>query len=264
MTTHHSADFVVCRKCGLLKSSHDFSAYDPDRRYHNKECKPCRAAEKREKNRLARLARPQSSTIVCTDGLPGPDQPLMIGGSDWSWAFVYYKAIRGYPDYLAGTNGSVWSCRISRSNPDREWRLLNPTRGGNGYLTFKIRRDGDPRKTAYVHAAILTTFIGPCPDGMECLHLNGDKTDNRLCNLRWGTRRENHEDAVRHGTYRRGSLKKGKRGTKLTEADIPVIRRFRREGLLQREIANSFGVAPGVIINVLNGRYWKHVPDNPE
>lgn len=42
-----------------------------------------------------------------------------------------------------------------------------------------------------VHRLVLTAFVGPCPDGMECLHGEGGALDNRLTNLRWGTKSEN-------------------------------------------------------------------------
>lgn len=42
-----------------------------------------------------------------------------------------------------------------------------------------------------IHQIVLEAFCGPCPDGMEVLHGNGIRTDNRLSNLRYGTRSEN-------------------------------------------------------------------------
>jgi hypothetical protein len=45
----------------------------------------------------------------------------------------------------------------------------------------------------------MLTFVGAPPDGMEVLHNNGDPTDNRLENLRYGTRTENILDVYRQG-----------------------------------------------------------------
>jgi hypothetical protein len=50
-----------------------------------------------------------------------------------------------------------------------------------------------------VHRLVLTAFVGPCPDGMECLHGNDVRTDNRLANLSWGTHEENQQGAVERG-----------------------------------------------------------------
>jgi hypothetical protein len=40
-------------------------------------------------------------------------------------------------------------------------------------------------KTYYKHRLMLHAFIGPCPDNCEALHINGNRLDNRLENLRW-------------------------------------------------------------------------------
>lgn len=42
-----------------------------------------------------------------------------------------------------------------------------------------------------VHRLVLHVFIGPVPAGCEVLHLNHNPKDNRLVNLRYGTRSEN-------------------------------------------------------------------------
>jgi hypothetical protein len=47
------------------------------------------------------------------------------------------------------------------------------------------------KKMIHLHRVIATVFI-PNPDGKRCVdHINGDKLDNRICNLRWATHTEN-------------------------------------------------------------------------
>lgn len=60
-------------------------------------------------------------------------------------------------------------------------------------------------KTRFVHRMVLEVFVGPS-NGLECRHINGDKTDNRLENLSWGTTLENAMDRKSHGTARGGSM----------------------------------------------------------
>lgn len=50
-----------------------------------------------------------------------------------------------------------------------------------------------------VHILMLETFVGPCPPGKECRHLNDNKTNFRLDNLKWGSRKANVKDAIRNG-----------------------------------------------------------------
>lgn len=43
--------------------------------------------------------------------------------------------------------------------------------------------------------------MGPCPDGLEVCHYDGNGENNRLDNLRYDTRAANHKDAKRHEAW---------------------------------------------------------------
>lgn len=75
-----------------------------------------------------------------------------------------------------------------------------------GYSTVRLRHPDGRKSTPRVHRAVLETFVGPCPPGMEACHNNGDRTDNRLENLRWDTHQANERDKVNHGTNGRSHL----------------------------------------------------------
>jgi len=51
-----------------------------------------------------------------------------------------------------------------------------------------------------VHVLVLTAFVGPCPEGLECCHGDGKPAHNAVGNLRWDTRLANVHDMIRHGT----------------------------------------------------------------
>lgn len=68
------------------------------------------------------------------------------------------------------------------------------------YLSVKLARAG-VTKTVYVHEMVLLAFEGrrPSTDGRcEIRHLDGDKMNNRLDNLKYGTVRENFADRKLH------------------------------------------------------------------
>jgi hypothetical protein len=90
---------------------------------------------------------------------------------------------------------------------------------------------------------------------MECLHGNGNPSDNRLKNLRWGTRLENKADSARHGTIPRGE-RSGM--AKLTNVDIPLIFSLRSDGWSYPRIGRRFGVAGTTIHRVVKGLTWLH------
>ena len=66
-------------------------------------------------------------------------------------------------------------------------RQLQPGRCRSGHVSVAIGR-GNSRM---VHQLVLEAFVGPCPEKHEVLHLNHVPHDNRLENLRYGTRSEN-------------------------------------------------------------------------
>jgi len=68
-------------------------------------------------------------------------------------------------------------------------RMLRPGRCPSGHTTVALGKGN----TVSIHRIVLLAFVGPCPDGMETLHLNHKPADNRLANLRYGTQSENHK-----------------------------------------------------------------------
>ena len=102
--------------------------------------------------------------------------------------------------------GAVKGTYLSR----KKGRLLRPGPSNYGHLSVVLGR----RNTRMVHDLVLRAFIGSPPDKHECCHNDGNPADNRLENLRWGTRGENILDAVKQGRWvtpeRKAALDKGR------------------------------------------------------
>lgn len=133
-----------------------------------------------------------------------------------------------------------------------------PIRGPRqcGHLKVVLYK-GAVLKTHQIHRAVLEAFVGPCPSGMECRHLDGDARNNLLENLRWGTPRENREDQHRHGTSNRGERN---RWSSLTAEQVREIRRLRGEGIYQKDVAKLFGVTRKAIHAIDRGKTWGWLP----
>lgn len=79
----------------------------------------------------------------------------------------------------------------------KDGRFLKPGKASHGYYTVSFGRNNS--KT--VHSLVALAFLGPCPKGMEVLHIDGTRTNNAVSNLRYGTRTDNILDAIKHGSW---------------------------------------------------------------
>jgi hypothetical protein len=105
--------------------------------------------------------------------------------------------VPGFEAYQACTDG-----RIRRNGRTLKTFVMD---SGHHAVTLCI---GGRKHQRLVHRLILETFRGACPEGQEGLHNDGDPGNNWVANLRWGTRSENVLDAVRHGTFNNGHMRK--------------------------------------------------------
>ena len=74
-------------------------------------------------------------------------------------------------------------------------KLLKQYMGDVGYYRVTLCKDGIP-KNKRVHDLVCSAFHGPRPEGMEVLHLDGTRTNNKPENLMWGTRSDNMKDPI--------------------------------------------------------------------
>lgn len=124
-----------------------------------------------------------------------------------------------------------------------------PIPGHHGYMQMHLRRDGgDVMKL--LHVLVLEAFRGPCPDGHESSHLDGNSLNNALGNLAWETRSMNH-------VRRRVPVGADARRAKLTAEQVVEMREARAAGESTRVLAKRYEVTTGAIYAILSGKTWK-------
>lgn len=128
----------------------------------------------------------------------------------------------------------------------------------NGYKHVSLARSGQSA-TKYIQRLVLLAFCGePHTADADACHNDGDKTNNRLTNLRWGTRAENCADKKRHDTQQFGTKT---RTAKLDEATVLKMRRSVRSGKSTYSIAKEMSLSTHTVWCAVVGKTWKHVPE---
>lgn len=62
--------------------------------------------------------------------------------------------------------------------------------GKRGYVTIGLVKQG-VKRTVCVHRLVLSAFVSNAQNKSDVDHIDGDRTNNNLSNLRWSTRKEN-------------------------------------------------------------------------
>ena len=172
-----------------------------------------------------------------------------------------WKFIPGWEFFYQVSNFGVIKSvdRVINKNDGTQARykgkIRSATNDRDGYLGVLLSAPGRKKVSMKVHHAVLFAFSGSRPDGCECRHLDGDRKNNRLENLRWGTPEENNADRIRQATVAYGE-KHGR--CKLSDADVKFIM---TSGIETKYLAQKYGVACNTIIRIRSGKGRRSIVD---
>jgi hypothetical protein len=97
-----------------------------------------------------------------------------------------YANITSYPNYQVSTFGNVKNIKTQR--------ILKPGSSTGGYLMVNLRDDGE-KSTKKIHKLVANAFLEN-PENKKCVdHVDRNKTNNHLSNLRRATHVENQQNA---------------------------------------------------------------------
>lgn len=105
------------------------------------------------------------------------------------------KPIKNFPDYYISNFGIAYTTKISpRYNPKGEMRVLRFRNHPTGYQYIGMFIGKGPNKKRIwrrVHRVVYETHVGKIKHGLEIDHIDGNKTNNNIENLRLVTHSEN-------------------------------------------------------------------------
>lgn len=165
-----------------------------------------------------------------------------------------WKPISGHPGYEVSNLARVRSLDTMDWNGRVFWlrkgRILKQNKC-NPYLRVQLGA-GNYR---LVHRLIASEFI-PNPFNLPAVnHKNGIKRDNRIDNLEWISNQGNLLHARR---VLKNGIGSSRSISKLTEKDIPIIRRMLAAGDGATSIGRKFGVSNGTIKQIRDHKTWLH------
>jgi len=155
--------------------------------------------------------------------------------------------IDDFPDYEISDLGRV------RSHKRKKPKILSPVSFGR-YMALYLFKDTH-KHVKYIHQLVAQAFLGPQLN-LDVRHLDGDRNNNCLTNLAYGTRKENMADALSHGTTARGEKCPH---SKLTDSKVIELRKLRLEGVTVPKLSQMFGINIRNVYRALTGESWSHI-----
>ena len=162
-------------------------------------------------------------------------------------------------------------------------KKLKQMLNGGGYLSVNLFYEKAKSITKTVHRIVATTYLPNPNSKREVNHINGDKTDNRVCNLEWCTPKENTAHAIRIGLTKprdMNALRKGyndkkveilqKQSERMSGLGNPMcnidkrivlkIRDMYKNGHSLKEIYTLFEMPRQSVTEIIKGQRWTILP----
>ena len=105
------------------------------------------------------------------------------------------REIVGYEgQYSIDSEGTVWSLKYGKM------KKLKATCNGNGYMRLNLSKDGKIKKY-YIHRLLAEAYLPDFCEDLQVDHIDRDRTNNCISNLRMVTHQQNMFNTNAKGCY---------------------------------------------------------------
>lgn len=125
------------------------------------------------------------------------------------------------------------------------------------YQAIVVKLKSNKSTTKYIHKLVAENFIEKDSDFQRyVIHLDFDKNNNHVSNLKWVTRQTMFAHQKINPNYKRGFAS----NAKLTETEVMRLKlMLQRKNNKLKILAKKFGVTHTQINRIKNGENWAHV-----
>ncbi|MBO0938401.1 NUMOD4 motif-containing HNH endonuclease [Fibrella sp. HMF5335] len=170
------------------------------------------------------------------------------------WLPIAFDSVEPAPKYEVSNYGRLRSFQSGPNGAIIKGSVIQ------GYRSLNIRTGGKTLNR-YVHKLVAQYFLQPdLPERTYVIHLDHDKLNNRVQNLRWATKEEmiehnrDNPNVVNRMQPRRTS------NYKLTESKVLIIKKLLRNDKNRlKMIARQFGITHTQLNRIRSGENWRHV-----
>jgi len=163
-----------------------------------------------------------------------------------------WKKVAGWDYYMVSSYGRVKSIdriirRRASGNLPCKGKILSAGKDRYGYLQVMLC-DGKKQKIQRVHRLVAEAFLYKEKENFEVNHIDFDKTNNKLENLEWVTRKQNTLHSVVNGKFN-GNTKK------LSENYIKYIEEmhsFCPRSFSYKWLGKTFGISEMTVAAIIN------------
>lgn len=156
------------------------------------------------------------------------------------------EPIPGFLNYLIDDFGRVFSIKTKR------FLKYHKSKGYNYVRLYKNKK----QYCKTVHRLVLLTFVGP--SNLDVNHKNGIKTDNRLVNLEYCTKKQNMFHAKKLGLIDYTKIQgEGHGNNKLSAEQVIEIKYF--ETGTQTAIAKKYNITQSYVSELKRNIKWKNL-----
>lgn len=182
-----------------------------------------------------------------------------LSGEVWKpLQFPGWKHLR--KQYALSSSGRVASFTES---VNEDGKLLNGSLT-TGYKTLNLHRPGN-NGTLYIHREIARLFLKkPSNKHRYVIHINHNKTDNSVKNLRWATLEEmieHQQSSPAKVAYKKIQANRST-GLKLNATQVRSIKKTlssKKRTLTIRQLAEKYGVSEMTMYRIKSGENWAKV-----